>query len=188
MKICPLTVLYRRNCPYYWPCKDYWLLYVPPGLMFKVIGRVFLHFYESWNDQPLLLHRTLTVRVLWSRQKVFTARYEGKGKGLPQQAEVAQGVPGRLRPRICLTFGTTRVVGRQPYAPAGGTNRTLNKIRVSTRLWTVDNSGDNCMRTVGMHVYIANVTPSSPVQHHYCHYCENIKPCKRFKPKKWDEK
>jgi hypothetical protein len=25
-------------------------------------------------------------------------------------------VPGRLRPRIFLTFGTTRVVGRQPYA------------------------------------------------------------------------
>jgi hypothetical protein len=38
-----------------------------------------------------------------------------KGKGLPQQAEVAQGVPGRLRPRIFLTFSTTRVVDRQPY-------------------------------------------------------------------------
>jgi hypothetical protein len=37
-----------------------------------------------------------------------------KGKGLPQQAEVAQGVLGRLRPRIFLTFGTMRVVGRQP--------------------------------------------------------------------------
>jgi len=34
-----------------------------------------------------------------------------KGKS---QAEVAQGVPSRLRPRIFLTFGTTRVVGRQP--------------------------------------------------------------------------
>ena len=44
-----------------------------------------------------------------------------KGKGLPQQAEVAQGVPGRLRPRIFLTFGTTRVVGRQAYAPAAFT-------------------------------------------------------------------
>jgi hypothetical protein len=31
---------------------------------------------------------------------------------------VAQGVPGGLKPRIFLTFGTTRVVGRQPYAPA----------------------------------------------------------------------
>jgi hypothetical protein len=41
-----------------------------------------------------------------------------KGNGLPQQAEVAQGVPGRLKPQIFLTFGTTRVVGRQPYAPA----------------------------------------------------------------------
>jgi len=44
-----------------------------------------------------------------------------KGKGLPQQAEVAQGVPGRLRSRIFLTFGTTKVVGRQPNAPAAFT-------------------------------------------------------------------
>ena len=44
-----------------------------------------------------------------------------KVKVIPQQAEVAQGVPGRLRPRIILTYGTTRVVGRQPYAPAAFT-------------------------------------------------------------------
>ena len=50
-----------------------------------------------------------------------TTNVKGKGKGLPQQAEVAQRVPGRLRPRIFLTFGTTRVVGRQPYAPAAFT-------------------------------------------------------------------
>ena len=31
---------------------------------------------------------------------------------------MAQEVPGRLRHRIFLTFGTTRVVGRQPYSPA----------------------------------------------------------------------
>jgi len=43
------------------------------------------------------------------------------GKGLPQQAEVTQGVPDRLRARIFLTFATTRVVGRQPYAPAAFT-------------------------------------------------------------------
>jgi hypothetical protein len=42
-------------------------------------------------------------------------------KFIPQQAEVAQGVPGRLRPRIFLTFGTAKVVGRQPYAPAAFT-------------------------------------------------------------------
>jgi len=46
---------------------------------------------------------------------------QGKVKVIPQQAEVAQGVPGRLRPWIFLTFGTTRVVGRQPYAPAAFT-------------------------------------------------------------------
>jgi len=44
-----------------------------------------------------------------------------KGKGLPRQAEVAQVVPGSLRPRIFLTSGTTGVVGRQPYAPAAFT-------------------------------------------------------------------
>ena len=34
---------------------------------------------------------------------------------------MAQGVPCRLRPRIFLTFGTTRVVGCQPYAPVAFT-------------------------------------------------------------------
>jgi hypothetical protein len=42
-------------------------------------------------------------------------------KFIPQQAEVAQRVPGILRPRIFLTFGTARVVGRQTYAPAAFT-------------------------------------------------------------------
>jgi len=49
---------------------------------------------------------------------VFVNTTVGKVKVIPQQVEVAQGVPGRLRSRIFLTFGTTRVVGRQPYAPA----------------------------------------------------------------------
>jgi len=44
-----------------------------------------------------------------------------KGKGLPQQTEVAQGVPGRLSSRIFLTFGTKKVVGRHPYALAAFT-------------------------------------------------------------------
>jgi hypothetical protein len=49
--------------------------------------------------------------------------FKKKSKGLPQQAEVAQGVLGRLRPQIFLTFSTTRVVGHQPYAPATFTPR-----------------------------------------------------------------
>ena len=44
-----------------------------------------------------------------------------KSKGTLRQAEVALGVPGRLRPRIFSTFGTTTVVGRQPNAPAAFT-------------------------------------------------------------------
>ena len=68
-----------------------------------------------------------TVCVLLRQTSVLTIENSGfkirngKGKGLPQHAEVAQGVPGRLRPRIFLTFGTTRMVGRQPYAPAAFT-------------------------------------------------------------------
>jgi hypothetical protein len=46
---------------------------------------------------------------------------QNKGKGIPRQAEVALGVPGRLRPRIFSNFGTTRVVGRQTNAPAAFT-------------------------------------------------------------------
>ena len=41
------------------------------------------------------------------------------------KAEVAQGVPGKLRPRIVFTFGATRVVVRQPYAPAAFTPREI---------------------------------------------------------------
>ena len=40
---------------------------------------------------------------------------------MPRQAEVALEVPGRLKPQIIMTFGTTRVVGRQPNAPAAFT-------------------------------------------------------------------
>jgi len=49
----------------------------------------------------------------------------GKGKSLSQKAEVTQGVQGKLRPRTLLTFGTTRVVGRQPYEPAAFTRREI---------------------------------------------------------------
>jgi hypothetical protein len=42
-----------------------------------------------------------------------------KGKGHPATGRGGpKGVPGRLRPQIFLTFGTTRVVGCQPYALA----------------------------------------------------------------------
>ena len=52
----------------------------------------------------------------------FTSLVElRESKSLPQQAEVAQGVPVRLRPRIFLTFSTARVVGRQSYTPAAFT-------------------------------------------------------------------
>ena len=55
------------------------------------------------------------------RHRVATIIIILKSKVIPQQAEVAQGVSGRLRPRIISTFGTAKVLGRQPYAPAAFT-------------------------------------------------------------------
>ena len=63
----------------------------------------------------------IAVALFPKRKIIAPGPKKVKGKGLPQQAEVAQRVPGRLRPRIFLTFGSTRVVDRQPYAPAAFT-------------------------------------------------------------------
>ena len=57
--------------------------------------------------------------------QIFLEKLNVPHRVFPQQAEVAQGVPGRLSPRIFLTFGTTRVVGRQPHAPAAFTPREI---------------------------------------------------------------
>jgi hypothetical protein len=45
------------------------------------------------------------------------------GQVNPQQAAMAKGFPGRWRPQIFLIFGTARVVGHQPNAPAAFTPR-----------------------------------------------------------------
>jgi hypothetical protein len=62
-------------------------------------------FLLTSHEQELLLLVVVIVVVVVVEVKV---------KVIPQQAEVAQGFPDRLRPLIFLTFGTTRVVGRQP--------------------------------------------------------------------------
>jgi hypothetical protein len=51
----------------------------------------------------------------------YKTRSIKKSNGIPRQAEVALGVPGRLRSRIFSNFGTKRVVGRQPNAPVAFT-------------------------------------------------------------------
>ena len=48
-------------------------------------------------------YRTRLLRSIEVYRYLYTFR-NIKVKGLPQQSEVAQGVPGRLRPRIFLTF------------------------------------------------------------------------------------
>jgi len=65
--------------------------------------------YDPRNNLPLF---PIVALCYWYRWKSGSMRQgnmicvlgKSKSKGLPQQAEVAQGVPGRLRPRIFLTF------------------------------------------------------------------------------------
>jgi len=64
------------------------------------------------------IRQKVTTQSLYHAQNLVTPNNK---KVIPQQAEVAQRVPGRLRPRIFVTFGTTRVVGRQLYTPAAFT-------------------------------------------------------------------
>ena len=74
--------------------------------------------FNSWEGQGIFL---CTPRSRTSLAPTKPPIKWLKSKGLPRQAEVAQGVPGRLRPWISWCFGTTRVVGCQPNAPAAFT-------------------------------------------------------------------
>jgi len=72
---------------------------------------------------PYFMHLSSDVDE-FVREKIYNILFRYiklESKVIPRQAEVALGVPGRLRPRIITTFGTTRVVGRQPNASAAFT-------------------------------------------------------------------
>jgi hypothetical protein len=75
------------------------------------------------NGGVNMMRGMFTIKTLMSKNwslLTFRQKYI-KLKVIPQQAEVAHGIPGRLSLRIFLTFGITRVVGRHPYAPAAFT-------------------------------------------------------------------
>ena len=56
-----------------------------------------------FSTATVVSRRRLNV-TLYLHRLSYVCIKKGKGKGLPQQAEVTQGVPVRLRPRIFLTF------------------------------------------------------------------------------------
>ena len=71
--------------------------------------------YEFSNLSACTVHSTvafsLMVTKLWFPENItffyvtgLQIKSKKRDKSLPQEAEVAQGVPGRLRPRISLTF------------------------------------------------------------------------------------
>ena len=75
-------------------------------------------FFLAYNPNGCFTWRLCTFMIVALWILLEWEMFQTKVKVIPQQAEVAQGFPRRLRPRIFLTFGTTRVVGRRPYAPA----------------------------------------------------------------------
>jgi hypothetical protein len=78
-----------------------------------IFGAAFIWDYFGWYDRNVLVNA-------WKESIV--ALFKGKGKGhAHNRPQGPKGVPGRLRPWIFLTFGTKRVVGRQPHAPAAFT-------------------------------------------------------------------
>jgi hypothetical protein len=81
------------------------------------------------KNKFILFHGThFRAMGLYSIHKVntCTTHCKGKGKGhAHNRSQGPKGVPGRLRPRIFLTFGTTRLVGRQSHAPAAFTPRRI---------------------------------------------------------------
>jgi hypothetical protein len=85
---------------------------------FLYLNKVLLYF-----DLPpcQLIHCNSHTTGMNHLKMVLAHFIASKDKGIPWQAEVALGVPGRLRTQIFSTFGTTRVVGLQPNAPAAFT-------------------------------------------------------------------
>jgi hypothetical protein len=69
-------------------------------------------FYEIFHDKPASFDGTSLLYL--------PVKDKGHAHNRPQGPK---GVPHRLRPRIFLTFGTTRVVGRQPHAQTAFTYR-----------------------------------------------------------------
>jgi len=77
-----------------------------------VTKNVITHLFIDSSNSCKLSQRILG--TFWS----YYIHLDVKVKVISQQAEVAEGVLGRLRPQIFWTFSTAQVVGHQPYALA----------------------------------------------------------------------
>ena len=65
----------------------------------------FLQLVTKYTDRfHLSKPHLMTCSCFLRHPDTFSACVQNKGKGVPPQTEVAQWVPGRLRPRIFLTF------------------------------------------------------------------------------------
>jgi len=76
---------------------------------------------NMWISQTRSLKLGLQTVITLTSTLIFRQDRLNMVKVIPQQAEVVQRFPCRLRPRIFVTFGITRVKGRQPYIPAAFT-------------------------------------------------------------------
>jgi hypothetical protein len=100
-----------RQCHFFWVSKA-WSVWRSPLYSDSSWLIMYLFIYSS-RPQDVHTHTHNRNFILTKNWKIwFHLRFQhhatnycdSKSKGLLQQAEVAQGVPGRLRPRIFLTF------------------------------------------------------------------------------------
>jgi hypothetical protein len=99
--------------------------------IFRVTTRILTQFYVHMTLHRSKFFITKPTDALIFFPNLFSQNKFGKKSasvGFVIKVKVTpttghKGVPGRFRPRIFLTFGTTRVVCRQPHAPAAFTPR-----------------------------------------------------------------
>jgi hypothetical protein len=95
--------------------------------------------FAWWIDEATNIHSEYVILTPFPRQQWLCEHYLVKVKVILQQGEVARGFLGWLRPRIFLTFGTKRVVVRQPYAPVAFTQE--KSMVLILRGWVVPSGG-----------------------------------------------
>jgi hypothetical protein len=113
-----------------------WQVFVKTNICYHIFCYTFLHD----NNYTHLVQNS--AQWLLFQQVIFWVIYISKchkcikkSKGIPRQAKVTQGVPGRLRPRIFSTFSTTRVVGHQPNIPAAFTPGEITGTHFQRLIW-----------------------------------------------------
>jgi hypothetical protein len=82
-------------------------------LKWKDFSHNYVTMLSDESTDTVIFHSSKQISTLKVQEVKYMEDIGKKDKGLQQESEVVQGLPGTLTPRIFLTFGTRRVLGRQ---------------------------------------------------------------------------